>query len=170
MELNFKKPILKKYILLIFLLNFGIGIAQTKVPFFEQIAFDFYQTEILPKNPAKNKIRIYKEIQPYKLTETPFWYPRCLEKIEIEEYDNSKHNVSNKTELNLENIDKGDFKIKKYGKGNYPKLYVSQSLTLSENRILVVLKEVEKWSGIYYYIELDKKGKITNWCQGGYIE
>ena len=77
---------------LILILQFGIGIAQNKVPFFEQIAFDFYRTEILNKHPVEKKIRVYKELQPYK--ENLFWYPRCLKKIKIKEYDSSSYNLS----------------------------------------------------------------------------
>ncbi|GAA4280012.1 hypothetical protein GCM10022260_04330 [Gaetbulibacter aestuarii] len=143
---------------------------QTNIPFFEQIAFDFYRTEILVKNPVKKKISVYEEIQPFQLTEIPFWYPRCIDQFEIKEHDNFKSNLSKKKVLNLENLDHSKFKIKEYGKGSFPKLFVSQSLLFNENRNLVVIQEIYKWSATYYYIELDNHGKIIDWCSGGYIE
>ncbi len=167
--MELKLLILKKAIFLFLILKCGIGLSQNKVPFFEQIAFDFYRTEILVQNPVKKKIKVYSKIRPSKLTEDLYWYPRCLKKFKTEEYDNSKHNVSNKSELNLNNINKTKFKIKKYGKGTYPKLYVSQSLLFSHNRILVRIEERYKWEGNYYYIELDSDGKVTDWCKGGYL-
>jgi len=136
--------ILKRTILLVLILISGIGIAQSKIPFYEQIAFDFYHNEILTKDSIQSRIRVYKEIETYKLTEDLFWPPECLEKFKIVEYDNSRYNLSEKTELNLDYIDQSTFKISKYGKGRYPKLYTSQSLLFSENRILVVLRELHK--------------------------
>jgi len=55
--------ILKRTILLVLILISGIGIAQSKIPFYEQIAFDFYHNEILTKDSIQSRIRVYKEIE-----------------------------------------------------------------------------------------------------------
>jgi hypothetical protein len=160
---------LKKALFLTFLLHCGIGIAQEEFPFYEQIAFDFYRTNIISKDTVKKRISIYKVIETNKLTENLFWYPRCLEKFNPKEYKDSHHNLSRKKELILDDIEKGKFKIKKYGKGKYPKLFVSQSLLFEQNRILVMLTKIYKWRGELYYVEMNKEGIVTDWCKEEYI-
>ena len=49
---------LKKNLLFILLINCGIGIAQTEFPFYEQIAFDLYQSKLIDSFPTKKKVKV----------------------------------------------------------------------------------------------------------------
>jgi len=143
---------------------------QSETPFYEQIAFDFYRTEILPSHSPDKKLRVYKEIDRYPMRKDPTWYPQCFEDFKVlTKKDRLTDNVSGKKELDMSNLDSGLFKLKKNGKGRYPKLFVSQSLSLNEEIILVNVCEIYKWHGIYYHVKMDANGNVIDWCIGGYI-
>ena len=144
--------------------------AQNEVPFYEQRAFDFYRNSILSQKPINKKVTVYAELEPYAATENPYWYPRCLESFKLSENDSLRNNISNQRKLNLAELKDKRFRVKKYGKGSYPKLYVSQSFSINDNQIFVNVNEIHKWNGNIYHIEFDSNGKVINWCKGGYVE
>jgi hypothetical protein len=156
-------------ILIIGILGIEIGFSQSETPFYEQIAFDFYRTEILPENPESKKIKIYKKLLTFPEAKTFFWVPRCITDFEITKTTKLKFNLSKKSKLNLVGLNDKIFKIKKYGKGAYPKLYVSESISNKQNRIIVNIHILYKSSNHNYRIELNKYGKIITWCEEGEI-
>ena len=172
-----------------------ITFSQTDIPFYEQIAFEFFQNDILTKNPIDKKMSVYNELKPIinldmltlslshynGLFNNPFWYPKCNKffndafKLVSKEknWNNIKNNLSGKKILDFSKLNKIDFKIKKYGKGKYPRLYIDQSVTVIVSEIeltIVNVNLIERYSGIIYHIQIDKNGKVTYWCQTGYIE
>ncbi len=158
---------MKKIILLILLLKSGIGLSQNEVPFFEQIAFDFYRTEILTKHPVNKKIKIWKEIK--IATDDPYWFPRCLDNFKSNGIDSLNQKISNKKELNLSNLDKNKFRIKSNRKGNNPLLFINNPFTIKGMNIVVNVTELHKDFVNIYHIEMDTKGNVLNWCKGGYV-
>ena len=176
MELNFKNPILKKYILLIFLLNFGIGIAQTEFPFYEQIAFDFYQSKLIDSFPTKKKVKVYPYVMDFHPSRGNFYRPNCLgidwKKSnpfkEIKEYVESQLQIdSDRFELDFSNLDKKKFKVKKRGKGNYPRLHITaphKEIDGTE-RIFVNIHETHEYLYVTYHLEFNDKGELIDWCR-----
>ena len=171
-----KKLNLKKYILLIFLLNCGIGIAQTKFPFYEQIAFDFYQSQIIDSFPTKKKVKVYPFVIDFHPSGNAFSYPNCLgitwksseQFEEIESYVKSQYNIDSKRfELDFTKLNKKKFKIKKRGKGNYPRLHITapHKEKKGTDRIFVNIHETHKKIYITYHFEFNNQGKIINWCK-----
>ncbi len=172
----------------------GIGISQTESPHYEQIAFEFFQEEILTENLTNKKVTVYKELKPvinldstslsisqHQKNYNPFWFPKCnklfteaFQLLYKEQKTNSiKNNISGEKHLNLSRISEANFKIKKYGKGKYPKLFVDQSVTIIVKDIeltIVNISLIEKFKGTIYHIQIDKNGKVKKWCQTGYIE
>jgi hypothetical protein len=53
---------MKKIVIIILALSFNFGFGQVEIPFFEQIAFDFYQDSLLTKFPVKKRIKNLKSI------------------------------------------------------------------------------------------------------------
>ena len=51
---------MKKVAIIFMVLGFNLGFSQVELPFFEQIAFDFYKDTIIEKYPSEKKIRIAK--------------------------------------------------------------------------------------------------------------
>ena len=176
MELNFKNPILKKYMLLIFLLNFGIGIAQTEFPFYEQIAFDFYQSKLIDSFPTKKKVKVYPYVMDFHPSRGNFYRPNCLgidwKKSnpfkEIKEYVESQLQIdSDRFELDFSNLDKKKFKVKKRGKGNYPRLHITapnKEIDRTE-RIFVNIHETHEYLYVTYHLEFNDKGELIDWCR-----
>ena len=147
-----------------------IGYSQTKKPFYEQIAFDYFRTEILVKKPENKKIRIYEKLLTFSEEKKRYlWTPNCLKKFEINKKAELKINLSGKTKLNLVNLNNKIFKIKKNGKGAYPKLYVAESISNKPNQIIVSIHILYKFSDHNYRIEMNKEGEIINWCERGTV-
>jgi len=158
-------------IIFIGILGFKSAYGQTETPFYEQIAFNFYRTEILSSHSPDKKLRVYKEIDRYPMMKDPSWYPQCFEDFRVwTKKDKLSDNISGKKELDLSDLGMELFKLKKYGKGRYPKLYVSQSLSLNDEIILVNVCEIYRWHGRYYHVKMDSNGNVIDWCIGGYIE
>ncbi|EAQ41251.1 hypothetical protein [Polaribacter sp. MED152] len=173
---------MKKKILLIFLLNFGfgfgigIGIAQTEFPFYEQIAFDFYQSKIINSFPTKRKVKVYPYVIDFHPTGNVFSNPTCLGIVwksneqfkEIESYVESQHKIdSDRFELDFSNLNKKKFRIKKRGKGSHPRLYITPpNIEKNENeRIFVNIYETYESKYVIYHFEFNDKGNIINWCR-----
>ncbi len=49
---------MKKIAIIILTLSFNLGFGQVEIPFFEQIAFDFYKDSLLTKFPVEKRIKI----------------------------------------------------------------------------------------------------------------
>ncbi len=186
-----KRTILK--ILFAVIVGITNGIAQNEMPFYEQIAFEFYQTEILTKNPIDKKLTLFSELKPSinldmvkfsfthnnGIVENPFWYPKCNDDFNNEfnktyknkYWSNLKNNLSNKNNLDLSKLDQNQFSIKKYGKGKFPRLYIDQSISILDSKLTIVnVNLIKRDSGTIYHIQIDKNGKVTDWCKTEYIE
>ena len=167
---------MKKAILLTFLLNCGIGISQTEFPFYEQIAFDFYQSTIIDSFPSKKKIKVYPYVMDFHPSRTRFYNPICLgiswksktQFKELESYLETQLNIdSDRFELDFSNLDKKKFKIKRNGNGTYPKLQITaphKEINGTES-IFVNIHITNKYLYETYHIEFNNKGKIINWCR-----
>jgi len=168
---------LKKTFGILFLLISGLAIAQTSTPFYEQIAFDLYRTEIIHSFPVKKRIKVYKYAFDFQPTLFWFYTPSCLSNIvwksndqfqPIKEYTTSQLKIdSNRFELDFSDLDKKKFKIKKFGKGSYPKLFISPPYKENENeRVFInIYEKHSERKEVIYHLEFDKTGVIKNWCQ-----
>ena len=172
---------MKKALLLIFLLNCGIGIAQTEFPFYEQIAFDFYQSKLIDSFPTKKKVKVYKYATEFHTglfsLHNIFTTPICLNDIVwksndqfkvIETYAISQMQIESKLfELDLSNLDRKKFKIKKNGKGSFPKLFISppNKEDNGTDRIFVNIYEKHSEKTVNYHFEFNKTGDIIDWCR-----
>lgn len=155
-----KNMVNKKILIIIFLVSTLNCIAQSNDSFWEQIAFDFYRTEILPKSPIKKRIKINKE-----LNSIYYLSADCLKnKINNEKKLNLVE--SKYFELNLEKIDKKQFRIvKKINKLSNSEVFVEVSEAYEFNeRIFVVINEFDASRGKKYTFEFDKNGNIIDWC------
>ncbi|ESU21146.1 hypothetical protein FSS13T_27350 [Flavobacterium saliperosum S13] len=167
-----------KIIYLIFLfLSFNFKcFAQSDYPFYEQIAFDFYKDEILKNLPVKKKITVYKSLN-YNAAEEIHYVPSnglktkvpqhrdSIKKIDFSRYWKSIN--ANRFELNLTNIDKKQFKIKKSNNGSFPKVFVHYP-KIYKDRVFIIVHQKYENSGTYYTIEFDENGKIIDWCKSIY--
>ena len=160
-----KQIVNKKILIIIILLVSNLNcIAQSNEPFWEQIAFDFYRTEILQKSPIKKRIKISKE-----LNSIYYLKADCLKNKIINEKEinlvKSKHFEN--FELDLEKIDKKQFRIvKKIDKLSNSEVFVEVSKAYEFNgRIFVVINEFVASQGKKYTFEFDKNGNIIDWCK-----
>lgn len=80
--------------------------------------------------------------------------------------DSISSNISGLSALKLDQNEQR-FKIKSIGKGRYPRVYSTASFSNLPGQHIVNVVEVHKHHGIAYHIELNDKGEVTNWCQGG---
>lgn len=167
---------MKKAILVIFFLNCGIGISQSDFPFYEQIAFDFYQSIIIDSFPTKKKVKVYPYAFDFQPDYFAFSNPSCLgitwennEQFEpLELYVESQIKIdSERFELDFSDIDKKIFKIKKRGKGNYPRLYITAPHTEKNGteQVFVNIHETHKYLWVTYHFEFNDKGGIIDWCR-----
>ena len=150
--------------------------AQSNYLFYEQLAFDFYREEILKKFPVKEKITVYKSLN-YDSSEEIYYVPSNGLKTKIPNQRDSINRIdfskywkninANKFKLNLTNIDKKQFKIKKSNNGSFPKLFVHYPKVYKE-RVFVIVHQKHESSGTYFTIEFDQNGKIIDWCKSYY--
>lgn len=130
----------------------------------EQIAFDYYLAEIMGQD---KKGTLWIDLQYF--SESPFWYPKCLKKFSIDGTDSLGYNISGISNLQMKSGEKR-LKIKPLLKGKYPRIYSTTSYSAAPNQIIVNIVEIHKHHGDVYHIEMDRHGKILNWCKGGWIE
>ncbi len=150
--------------------------SQSEKPFYEQIAFDFYKESILKTYPVKRKITIYKSLT-YNSEEEIYYIPsNCLkneisnnekkiEKLEFSKYWKTFEDM--RLNLDLKDINKKQFKIRKNNNGSFPKLYIHYP-KIYKNRIFVILHEKKLNNGKYYIIEFNESGEIIDWCLSTY--
>jgi len=163
--------------LIIILISFMLfGFKPQDNPFFEQIAFNLYHSEIIEAYPVDKKVRVFESS--FDFHPDIFWFntPKCLEGII---WKNNEQFQSMSTELTIDNlinasyldytgIDKKKFKVKKNGKGSYPKLFVSRPHIEEgdDKRIFVnIYEEHSQLFTVIYHIEFDSAGSIIDWCR-----
>ncbi|MEQ6125227.1 hypothetical protein AAON49_13550 [Pseudotenacibaculum sp. MALMAid0570] len=168
---------MRKLLLVLFLFIHNFFFSQEKA-FYEQLAFDFYATEVLQKFPVKKKIKIYKWFDDYHPNNFSFAVPDCLKNIVwknnnefkvISGYLKKQYNLNSPNlELDFSKIDTKQFKIKKRKKGNFPKLFISYPHIEGNNqdRVFVNLYQLNsKVEVITYHIEFNSKDKVIDWCR-----
>lgn len=169
---------MKRTIVILFLLINGFANSQENIPFYEQIAFDKYRSEIIDSFPVKKRVKVYRYASEFHPILFWFYTPRCLSNIvwksnnqfqPIEEYLDTQWSLNSKLfELNLNGLDKKQFKIKKLGKGNYPKLFISPPYRENGNDERIFINLYEKHSKkkeVIYHLEFHRSGKIKDWCR-----
>jgi len=157
----------KPFLLLVFISIYSsFCLAQSDEPFYEQIAFEFYCSEIL----AKSEIDVRLKINGH-LNYVNYISADCLKEKIINEknFTIKPKNNFDTLFLELKNINKKKFKIVKKinintntNKENY--LLVSRSLEV-ENRIFVIINEMVNVNGRGFTFEFDSAGNIIDWCQ-----
>ena len=162
---------MKKILLQILILGIGAtsSFSQTKEPFYEQIAFDYFRVEILTETQKSQKIKI--ELDNY------FWATQSDKKKIIKYFLNSNNRESDLTEsldfdkygfpLNLKKDKR--FKRKRFWNGNSPKIEISVPIEFKEQKVFIIIKLINKNKGKLYYLEMDKGGKVLNYCTDSYI-
>lgn len=154
-----------RHLSFIFLIIVPELVFSQSIPNYEQIAFDYYRNTIVDKNSNKNKMTLWTEIKKQGYLQ---WYPGCLKNFDFNKTDEFIFNISESSKIEIDADDR--FRIKKWGKGPYPRISVTTSFRNKENQHIVTIYEIHKHSGIIYYIELDGDGTIKDWCDGGWIE
>jgi hypothetical protein len=155
----------KPFLLLVFISIYSsFCIAQSDEPFYEQIAFEFYCSEILAKSDIDVRLKINGDLNYVNYISTD-----CLKEKIINEknFTIKPKNNFDTLFLELKNINKKKFKIVKKintntNKENY--LLVSRSLEV-ENRIFVIINEMVNVNGRGFTFEFDLAGNIIDWCQ-----
>ena len=86
----------------------------------------------------------------------------------LESYVESQRQIDSKRfELDFTELDKKKFKIKKRGKGNYPRLHITapHREKRGTERIFVNIHETHENIYVTYHIEFNDKGEIIDWCK-----
>ena len=150
---------------IIFLASTFYCVAQSNGPFLEQIAFDFYRTEILPNSPIKKRIKINKELNSIYYLDADCLKNKIHNEKNIGNYQNSKYFDGYR--LDLKTIDKKQFRIvKKINKSSNSGVFVEVSRACELNdRIFVIIHEFVASQGKKYTFEFDKNGIIIDWCK-----
>lgn len=169
---------MRRVLIILFFLISEFAYTQLETPFFEQIALDLYRSEIIDSFPVKKRIRVFPSFLDFQSTEFSFSTPNCFDKVAWTNPDHiqpikKKHSIdSNSNELDLTGLNKKQFKIKKNGKGSYPKLFISapHEDVKNPNRILVnIYEKHSKRKTVIYHLLLDKKGGLKEWCRQEFI-
>ena len=154
-----------------------ITIAQLELPFYEQIAFDFYKDSIKPNFPVKKRLKISKDVNDLHPAYTHFWVPRCLtgsylEKgKDLEVFENYVFDQMNFESpiriMNYEGLSRKEFRIKKRRPNSYPFLNISPPYHKKNNldEFYVTISEHYYDEIVYCYLLLDEKGHVKNWCR-----
>ncbi len=158
-------------------LSYSFAFGQVEILFFEQIAFDFYKDSLLTKFPVKKQIKVPKYTLNFHSGSYKFQVNECLTGVllvdgkELEIYGTyalEQMDFDSPTHvMNYENVDKKQFRIKKSNSNGYPNLKISQPYhkkTDFEN-FYIIISENYKRKNITYYLLIDAKGKIKNFCR-----
>ena len=168
---------MKKITLILLILRFSSTFGQKETPFFEQIAFDLYKTEIIKKFPAKGKVKISKYTTDLHDIHFIFYVNECLkgkylsekkELIKYEDYASRQLDLNSlKKEISFDGLNKKEFKIKKRKTESIPYLRISQPYHEKNNFedfYVNILEFYDTWV-ITYFVLIDKNGKVKSWCQ-----
>ena len=154
-------------------LGFQSGYAQTKQPFYRQLAFDFYMSKLYPLDPSDKKIKIYKSSITNGFKFSSFKsIPKCLEDLSnnntlVSEYDLNDLMDYQLFDLDFNNVDLDKFKVRKNGRGNLPKVFFSDPYISNKGNIYLTIFDYRRWKTINYYIEFDLNGNVLHWCKTG---
>ncbi len=155
--------------------------AQEKYPFYEQIALELYQTEIVDSFPLNKRIRIFESLYSLQETKNPATGV-CLPEIIISE-DTKNYEIFQayldlqldwstfqNYKINTSKLDKSIFKIKQRDRGKYPKLKLGPpTIAGIQNRVYINIFEYVSEDLYYkYLIEIDSDGIVSNWCRSEY--
>ncbi|MFI8380511.1 hypothetical protein [Leeuwenhoekiella sp. NPDC079379] len=124
-----------KVAIIFMVLGFNLGFSQVELPFFEQIAFDFYKDTIIEKYSSNKKIRIAK----YAVDLHPHYYRFQVDECLTREFLDEKTNLQilssyaeKETDfdfytklMNYDVVDKKQFRIKNSKTESYPYLRIS---------------------------------------------
>ena len=167
---------MKKIIFLLAALNFGTGYAQNQVPFFEQIAFDFYRTKIIDTASTKKRINIYPYASQFHPNFQVFSNPTCLgiawknnnQFEELESYKEGQlHIDSDRYELDLSDLNKKKFKIRRNKTSKLPIVFITpphKERNGSED-IFVNVYENHPDQTVIYSFKFSVDGQIIDWCR-----
>lgn len=168
---------MKKQISILLIFSYAFAFGQVEIPFFEQIAFDFYKDSLLTKFPAKKRVKIPKYTTDFHFSYYKFQVSRCLtgelltegkELVVFENYVLEQMDFDSPTHvMNYENVDKKQFRIKNSKSSGYPNLRISRPYH-KENELeefFMIISENYKKKNITYYLIVDANGKIKNWCR-----
>jgi hypothetical protein len=168
---------MKKLIAILLTLSYSFVFGQNEIPFFEQIAFDFYKDTIVKMHPSKKRIRIAKYAVDLHPTYYRFQVSKCLTGELLEENTNLQllsSYVAKQTDfdfynqlMNYSGIDKKRFRIKNAKTENYPYLRISRPYYKKKDarKYYVNIIEYHKEWSIEYFLLMDKDGSIINWCR-----
>ena len=169
---------MQKIVLLIIFFISVKSYGQIEIPFFEQIAFDFYKESIAGKSQFRKKIKVAKytvDIHPEIVT---FQVHECLEgktlsegkeleifqiyALEQMDFDSPTHSI------NYEESDKEKFRIKNTNNYGFPRIKISipySKIDDYKNFYVNIIEEIDRKNSITYYLKIDDKGTILNWCK-----
>ena len=146
------------------LLLFSWWTAAQKMPFFEQVAFDYFQKEIYPKEYIKSKIHVSDSLVSYLQTNGN--WPVCLKAFTSK--DLMGLNASGIRKLYLGKPD--SFKKAKAKRKYKIQCYVIESMDMNNGNHIVNVVLNHNYKGDIYHIEMDNSGHVLRWCKGGWIE
>jgi hypothetical protein len=168
---------MNKIIVVLLMINYSYAIGQVEIPFFEQIAFDFYKDSLLTKFPVKKRIKIPKYTINFHDDYHKFQVNNCLtgelltdgKELEVfgiyvleqMDFDSPTH------VMKYDNINKKQFRVKQSKSKNYPNLRISlpHHKKADFEDYYLIITENHKRRHIDYYLWVDIKGKIKNWCR-----
>lgn len=168
---------MKKLIAILLILSYSLAFGQVEIPFFEQIAFDFYKDTLLTKFPTRKRIKIPKYTLDFHSAYYKFQLNECLtgelltERKELKilsiyaleqmDFDSPTHIMK------YENLDKKQFRIKKSQPNGYPNLRISLPHMKKDNYedFYIIILENHKRKNVTYYLMMDKNGNLKNWCR-----
>jgi hypothetical protein len=140
--------------------------AQSNEPFFEEIAFNFYKSEILKNNSNKKRLKITENF-------TSIFYisAECLTDKVFNEKNIVSYQYSNLDylQLDLSNINSKQFKVvKKLNENSNRENYITISRAqIFNSRIFVVINKFVNGYGEIYTFEFNKAGEIIDFCLSG---
>jgi hypothetical protein len=168
------------HIIIIAFFGLGNSFGQSDIPFYEQIAFDYYQTDILESYPVEEKISVYRYFYDFHGRNIYFATPLCLKNVvqndskSIIKFDEKKYGQnyieSEKFELNFSDLNKRQFKIRNRKLGKYPRLFITYPRVMERTRIFINIVEVYESKGNAFHIEMDLEGNIIDWCKSDYTK
>jgi len=134
---------MKKLIIILLTFSYSFAFGQVEIPFFEQIAFDFYKDSILTKFPVKKRIKVPMYTTDFHTYSYKFQVDKCLtgqlltEGKELKIFENyvlEQLDFDSPTHvMNYENANKKPFRIKKSKSNNYPNLRISRPYMKKNN-------------------------------------
>ena len=151
---------------------------QNKIPFYEQLAFEFYKDSIADKSRFRKKIKIAKytnDIHPDIVT---FQVNKCLEGKTLKEgkelkiyelYNEELMKFDSPTNwIKYEESDKKLFRFKNSDQYGYPRLKISKpyhQIDDFSNFYVNIIEEINRNKTDIYYLKFDDKGSVINWCK-----